>query len=56
MSDRAPSDTDTEFRWARPHEVEPLMAQGWRPCKGWQNAEHHLRYSVPMERDVEERP
>lgn len=50
----APIETDilSEFRWARPDEVERLMAEGWRPCKGWQNAEHHLRYTLPMERDT----
>ena len=45
---------DCEFRWALPHQVEALMAEGWRPCKGWQNAEHHLRYSLPMEREIAE--
>lgn len=51
----APASTDgdtEEFVWAKPHEVERRIAEGWRVCEGWQNAEHHLRYSVPMSRPV----
>jgi hypothetical protein len=41
------------FTWVPPDMLDDYLAQGWRLCAGWRNAEHHLRYLVPMERDVE---
>ena len=37
-----------EFIWVPHDEVPAREAEGWRICDGWKNAEHHLRYSVPM--------
>lgn len=48
------TEPDTEFMWVAPADVEQRISEGWRPCKGWQNAEHHLRYTIPMEREVKE--
>lgn len=44
--------TEELFMWCPPDEVERRLAEGWRPAKAWQNAEHHLRYTVPMVRAV----
>jgi hypothetical protein len=38
----------TDHIWALPDEVEQRLAEGWRVADGWQNAEHHLRYTIPM--------
>lgn len=53
---RAATETEhevEEFVWAKPHEVEQRISEGWRPCDGWQNAEHHLRYTIPMWRPAQ---
>lgn len=44
----------TEHIWVPPHQVEDRLAEGWRVADGWRNAEHHLRYSLPMWRPVED--
>ena len=42
------------FQWVPLDLLDDYLAQGWRLCAGWRNAEHHLRYSVPMELDLPE--
>lgn len=44
---------DIQFMWACRDQIEALLADGWRPCAGWENAGHHLRYAFPMWRPYE---
>lgn len=48
--------TDTIHIWVPHHEVDARLAEGWIVSPGWQNAAHHLRYSLPMYREIDEPP
>ena len=43
---------DIEFMWVYRPDLEARLAEGWKPCDGWQNAGHHLRYVFPLWRTV----